>query len=63
MKNVMHSIKYSVQQSTKQAISKVMKTISGEITIKHIAHLKHPNKLYHNEIYHNFQLFKEKIHQ
>lgn len=25
---------------------------NGEITIKPIAHLKHPNKLYHNEIYH-----------
>jgi hypothetical protein len=30
---------------------------------KHIAHLKHPNKLYHNEIYHNYELFKEKINQ
>jgi hypothetical protein len=56
MKNFMHSIKYSVQHSTKQAISKATKTINGEIITKNIAHLKHPNKLYHNEIYPNYKI-------
>jgi hypothetical protein len=64
MRNFMHSIKYSVQHSTKQAISKATKTINCEITTKtNIAFINNPINYITKKYAIITKILKEKIHQ